>query len=69
MALKIYHICTTRQCEFLGTHDCLHAVFFFEHRYFESESAIISICIPWSIKLLKKHKYDACLYGSTGLAK
>ena len=48
-----FNICTTRQPRFLGTHDCLHAVFFFEHRYFESESAIITICIHWSLKLLK----------------
>ena len=43
MALKISHNCTTRQCEFLGTHDCPHAVLFFEHRYFESESALVTI--------------------------
>ena len=51
------HICTTRQCEFLDTHDCLHAVLFFEHMYFESENAIITICIPWSLKLKKKNRY------------
>ena len=57
MALYFKHICTTRQCEFLGIYDCLHAVIFFEHRYFESENALVTIYIPWSLKRKTKIRY------------